>query len=184
MRFANVLLVGLVAAALVGCDNSHVATSPSSSGPPQAAKTEPMATPPSPPSRKMQASARTAAAQFYRLYLSGQFAASWHLLAPTAKHQIRQSTWIQVHNGCLSGNTGKTGVTKSVTVFGHAAFVAEAITGATSTPRTIEAIFNYTDGLWGYSPDDLGIYKHRSVSADIAAARAAGYCEGWKNSTL
>ena len=85
MRFANVLLVGLVAAALVGCNNSHVATSSSSSGPPQAAKTEPMAAPPSPPGRKMQASARTAAAQFYSLYLSGQFAASWDLLAPTAK---------------------------------------------------------------------------------------------------
>ena len=104
MRFAKVLLVGLVAVALVGCDNSHVATSPSSSGPPQAAKTEPMAAPPSPASRKMQSSARTAAEQFYGLYLSRQFAASWDLLAPTAKRQITRSTWIRVHNGCLSGN--------------------------------------------------------------------------------
>lgn len=183
MRFANVFLVALVIAALFGCD-SHVAAAPSSSGPPHAATSEHMAAPPSPPSRKMQASARSAAAQFYSLHLSGQFAASWDLLAPAVKHQISQSTWVKVHDGCLSDNTGKTGVTKSVTIFGQSAFVAEAITGGTSTPHTIEAVFTYTDGLWGYSPDNLGIYKHGSVSADIAAARAAGYCEGWKNSML
>ena len=183
MRFTNVFLVGLVVAALVGCD-SHVATSPASSGPPVAVKTETMAPPPSPPSRKMQTNARKAAAQFYSLYLSGQFAASWDLLAPAAKRQIRRSTWVEVHNGCLLDNTGKTGVVKSVTVFGHAAFVAEAITAGSSTPRTIEAVFDYTDDLWGYSPGDLGIYKHGSVSADIAAAKALGYCVGWKNSML
>lgn len=183
MGFARVLLAGLLVVALAGCV-SHAATPSSGSLSPSAAKTEPDAVPPSPVSPKMQASARTAAAQFYSFYLSGQFAASWDLLASTARRQITRDIWVKVHSGCLQDTAGKSGVTKSVTVFGNAAIVTEAINGATSTQRTIEAVFNYAHGRWGYSPSDPGIYKHGSVSADIAAARAAGYCAGGKNSML
>ena len=183
MRFAVVFLVGLVAVTLAGCDSGSV-TPPSGTLSPSVATTEPFAPAPSPPSRKLQASARSAATQFYNLYLSEQFAASWDLLAPAAKHQIRQETWIKVHSACASDSAKRTGTVKSVTVFGHAAIVTMAITGATSTTRTIEAVFNYADGGWGYSPGDLGVYKHGSVAADVAAARAVGFCAGWKNSML
>ena len=183
MRFAKVLLAGSVVVALAGCDG-QASTPPSSSLSPSAATTGPEAPPPSPASPKMQATARTAAEQFYGLYLSSQFAASWDLLAPAAKRQISRNTWVKVHNGCSSANAGTSGVIKSVTVFGNAAIVTEAITGATSTRRTVEAVFNYAHGRWGYSPGDMSIYKHGSVSADIAAAGAAGYCAGRNGSTL
>jgi glutamyl-tRNA reductase len=31
-------------------------------------------------------------------------------------------------------------------------------------------------GRWGFIPNDLSYYQHGSVKADIAAAKAAGYC--------
>lgn len=33
-----------------------------------------------------------------------------------------------------------------------------------------------TAGRWGFVPSDLSSYGHGSVKADIAAAKAAGYC--------
>lgn len=183
MRFAKVLLVGSVVVALAGCDG-HSATPASSSPSPNAAQTEPEAAPPSPTSPKMQASARTAAEQFYGFYLSGEFASSWELLAPAAKRQIPRNTWVKIHSGCSPDNAGTSGTIKSVTVFGNAAIVSEVITGATSTPHTVEAVFNYANGRWGYSPSDMSVYQHGSVSADVAAARAAGYCAGRNGSML
>jgi hypothetical protein len=41
-------------------------------------------------------------------------------------------------------------------------------------------VFHYANGHWGYSPNQLSIYLHRSVPADIAAAKAARLCVGWK----
>jgi hypothetical protein len=31
-------------------------------------------------------------------------------------------------------------------------------------------------GHWGFVPDDATLYQHGSVKADIAAAKAEGYC--------
>ena len=183
MRLVKVLLAGSVVVALAGCDGP-ASTLPSSSLPPSATTTGPEAPPPSPASPKMQASARTAAERFYGLYLSSQFSASWDLLAPSAKRQISRNTWVKVHSGCLSDNAGTSGAIKSVTVFGNAAIVTEAITGATSTHHMVESVFNYAHGRWAYSPGDMSIYKHGSVSADIAAARAAGYCADRNGSML
>ncbi len=143
-----------------------------------------MAEPPSPASPQVEASARAAAARFYGLYFARQFAASWDLLVPAAKHKIPKSVWVRVHDGCLPVGAGKSGVIKSLTVFGNAAIVTEAITGAPSESRTIEAVFNKVNGKWGYSPGDLSIYRHKSALADIAAAKAAGFCGDRKNSTL
>ena len=42
--------------------------------------------------------------------------------------------------------------------------------------RAVEDVFNYTGGRWRYSPQAPGIYRHGSVTADIAAAKAAGLC--------
>ena len=69
---------------------------------------------------------------------------------------------------------------KAMTVFGDAAIVTEAITGAPSQLGTAEDVFSYANGHWSYSPQDLSIYLHGSVTADIAAAKAAGFCTSWK----
>jgi hypothetical protein len=126
----------------------------------------------------MQASARKAAARFSSVYMSQRFAATWDLLYPGAKKHIPRDTWVRVHEGCPGAVAGGSGVIKSVTVFGNTAIVTEVITGATSQPHTIEAVFNYLNGRWGYSPGNMGLYQHGSISADIAAARQAGYCTG------
>ena len=75
---------------------------------------------------------------------------------------------------------GKPRVIKALTVFGDAAIVTEAVTGAPSEPGTAEDVFGYADGRWSYSPQDLSIYHHGSVTADVAAAKAAGLCTSWK----
>ena len=79
-----------------------------------------------------------------------------------------------------SAGAGKSRIIKAVTVFGSAAIVTEAIAGAASKLGTAEDVFNYANGHWSYSPGDLSIYHHGSVAADVAAAKAAGFCTGWK----
>ncbi|MGO9160431.1 MAG: hypothetical protein ACLP7J_06910 [Streptosporangiaceae bacterium] len=135
---------------------------------------------PRPAEPETKAGAWAAAEYYYRLYLASQFAASWDLLAPAARQQIPQRIWVGVHNGCLSASAGTARVIKSVTVFGNAAIVTEMLPSARSKRRMAEHVFNYADRHWGYSPGDLSIYSHQSIAADIAAARAAGFCAGWK----
>ena len=77
-----------------------------------------------------------------------------------------------------AAGAGKSRVIKAVTVFGNAAIVAETVAGA--LPGTAEDVFNYADGRWRYSPQDPSIYQHKSVTADIAAAKAAGLCTSSK----
>lgn len=185
MHLAKALLVGLIATGLLGCDG-HSSAAPPEGPSPLVTKTTPATAPPSPPgpaSRKIKADARTTAERFYHLYLGRQFASSWELLAPAAKRQIPKQTWVGVHEGCLPAVTTESGTIKSVTVFGNAAIVTEKVI-RTSKSSTIRAVFNYTGGHWGYSPSDLGIYHHGSVSADIAAAKAAGFCAGRNRSVL
>ena len=67
-----------------------------------------------------------------------------------------------------------------MTVFGDAAIVTEAIAVTALKPDTAEDVFNYADGHWSYSLADLNIYRNGSVSADIAATKAAGFCTSWK----
>ena len=179
MRSLKGLAVGLVAASLASC--SVVGSSePSTAGP--AAATPRVVTSTAPPaapvSPQMRAGARAAAAQFYRLYSAHQFAAFWSLLSPAAKRQISGPAWVSVHNACPSAGAGKSRIVKTVTVFGNAAIVTEALAGA--SPGTAEDVFSYVDGHWSYSPEDLSVYHHGSVAADIAAAKAAGFCASWK----
>jgi hypothetical protein len=124
-----------------------------------------------------KAGARAAAAYFYRLYAAGKFAASWDLLSPTARQAIPRAIWIRVHEGCLVGSgSGPSRAIKSVLVFGNAAIVTETIADGQSRLTKAEDVFNYAHGHWGYAPSDLGIYRHGSVDADVAAATALGFC--------
>jgi hypothetical protein len=172
MRLSKGLLVGLVAAGLAGCGGAS--GSPAVSTPTITATASSVP----PASAHMKSSARAAAEQFYGLYAASQYAALWNLLAPTTKHQVSSRAWIGVHQACSTIGAGKSRVIKAVTVFGNAAIVAETVTGVLS--GTAEDIFNYTDGRWRYTPQDPGIYRHRSVTADIAAAKAAGLCTSSK----
>ena len=128
----------------------------------------------------MKAGARAAAVQFYGLYSASQFAEFWNLLAPATKSQVPQRVWVSVHEACPSAGAGKPRTIKAVTVFGNAAIVTEVIAGAQVKPGMAADVFNYADGHWSYSPEDLNIYQHGSVTADITAAKAAGLCAGWK----
>jgi hypothetical protein len=173
MRLSKGLLVSLVVAGLAGCSGG-------TSGPPAVPTPTITATASSvrPATPHMKASARAAAEQFYTLYAESQYASLWNLLAPATKHQVSRKAWIGVHNACSAAGTGKSRVIKAVTVFGNAAIIAETVTGVLS--GTAEDVFNYTDGRWRYTPQNPSIYRHRSVAADIAAAKAAGLCTGSK----
>jgi hypothetical protein len=169
MRFSKGLLVSLVVAGVAGCSGG--ASGPSAVPTPTitaTASSVPSASP------HVKAAARAAAEQFYGLYAASHYAALWNLLSPVPKRQVSRKAWIGVHEACSAAGASKYRVIKAVTVFGNAAIVAETITGV--LPGTAEDVFNYADGRWGYSPQDPGIYQHGSVTADIAAAKAAGLC--------
>jgi hypothetical protein len=179
MRFLKGLAIGLAAVSLVGiagCSAGAAHASPA--GPAAASRATTVSYAPSaaPVSPRLLASARAAAVQFYDLYSARQFATFWSLLSNATKHQVSQHVWVSVHDGCPSGEAGQSRVVKAVTVFGDAAIVTEAIAGPTSKPDATEDVFIYADGRWSYSPGDLSIYLHGSVAADIAAAKAAGFC--------
>ena len=182
MRLLKGLTVGIVAAGVAGCSAGGSSEPSSIAGPlttaPRAVtSTAPPAAPVSPHTR---AGARAAAAQFYSLYSASQFAAFWNLLSPATKHQVSRRVWVSVHHACPAAGAGKSRIIEAVTVFGSAAIVTEAVARAASKPGRAEDVFNRAHGHWSYSLQDLSIYHHGSVAADIAAAKAAGFCTGWK----
>lgn len=186
MRFPKRVLAGsagLVVVSLVGCSSPAQAPGPNSgSAPPPAsssvtgpASSSATAAAPEPGTKS---GARAAAAEFYRLYSAGQFSASWGLLSPAAKQAVPRAIWTGVHNGCQSAGAGTARVIKSVLVFGNAAIVTETIAGADSRLGEAEDVFNYVNGHWEYTPNNLGIYHHGSVAADILSAKLLGLCTG------
>lgn len=184
-RFAAGLAVlGVGAVGLAGCTAGSGFPLPPASGPPAsrpavAARAATSTAPPAAPvSPRLRAGARAAAAQALGMYAAGQFATFWQLLSPAAKRQIPSDAWVGVHESCPAAGGGTAVAVTAVTVFGQAAIVTEAIGSA--SPRTTEVVFNDVNGQWSYSPSDPGVYEHGSIAADVAAAKAAGYCGGWK----
>jgi hypothetical protein len=192
MRFPNGLLVGLVgsaAVALSGCSGPAPASAPYPGSAPLSASSSPAATEPvvtqtGLPEPRTKAGVRAAAAKFYSLYSASQFAASWDLLSPATQREVPRAVWVGVHAGCPSLSGGTDRVIKSVLVFGNAAIVTETLAGAESRLGKKHDVFNYSDGHWGYAPNDLDIYGHGSVAADIVAAKAQGFCTTWNASPL
>jgi hypothetical protein len=135
------------------------------------------APPPAPVSAGLRAGAQATAAHTLGMYAAGQFAAFWQLLSPVTKQRISSDAWVGVHQACPAAGAGTAVTIKAVTVLGDAAIVTEA-TGAAA--HTAEVVFSYANGQWSYAPGDLSVYEHRSIAADVAAARAAGFCGGWK----
>jgi len=181
MRLWKGLAAGVVAVGLAGCSaggsSQPFATGPAATVPRVVTSTAPAAAPASP---QMRAGARAAAARSYRLYSASQFAAFWNLLSLAAKRQVPRHVWVKVHEACTSPGAAEYRTIKSVTAFGNAAIITEAVAGAPAKPGSAEDVFNYARGHWSYSPSDLSIYHHGSVAADVAAAKAAGFCTGWK----
>ena len=124
------------------------------------------------------AGVRAAARQFYALYSAGQWRASWADLAPSVQRAVPAATWTAVHNGCPSPSEGMARVIKSVTFDGTTAVVTETVAGALGKLATLSDAWTYSGGRWGFElpASDMGVYKHGSVRADIAAAKAAGDC--------
>ena len=173
MRVPKALLAGLVAVGLAGCSGGE-------SGPPASPAPTITTTASSVPSASPQvkAKARAAAEQFYTQYAASRYTAFWNLMAPTAKRLVSRKAWVGVHMACSAAGAGKSRVIKAVTVFGNAAIITETVNGASSVAA--EDVFTYADGRWRYSPQDPAIYHHGSVAADIAAAKAAGFCASSK----
>jgi hypothetical protein len=88
--------------------------------------------------------------------------------------------WVGVHEGCHAAHTAGHRILGRVTVFGTVAIVGERIPGTRPGRGKGENVFAYANGNWAYSPNDLSIYQHGSVAADVAAAKAAGLCASWK----
>ncbi len=180
MRYATGLLLGLAAIGLAGCSSGGSLTSARHSLA-EVAKADRAAAETSVAAPKMRAGARAAAAGFDAAYLANRFATSWQLLAPAVKRQIPEEVWIGVHDRCQPAAAAKVRVISAVTVFGDTAIVTEQIAGGSAKLRSTENVFSYANGRWGYEPQDLGLYHKKSVAADVAAAKAAGYCTSWKD---
>lgn len=122
------------------------------------------------------AAAAAVAKQYFGLYSAGQFALSWTLLAPSAKRAVSQATWVAVHRGCPSQAAGLAYNIKDTTVTGSTAVVTVTLAGAAASLASESESLTYSAGRWGFVPNDLSYYTYGSVKADIAAAKAAGYC--------
>jgi hypothetical protein len=122
------------------------------------------------------AAAAAAARQYFGLYSAGQFALSWTLLAPSVQRSVSKATWVAVHQGCPAQSAGLSYEVKDTTVTGNTAVVTVSLAGAAASIGSESEAFTYSQGRWGLVPNDLSFYKHGSIQADIAAAKAAGYC--------
>jgi len=184
VRYALGLLASLAAVGLVGCSNSApgsaapgIAANPAPAG---AAGDQAPAAPAGPAEPKTRAGARAALVRYERLYLAGRFAATWDLLTPAVKQEVSRDLWVGVHDNCPSAKAGKARI-RAVTLFGNTAIVTETHPGVVAKRGRNAVVLNYADAHWGYSPGDPGIYQHGSVAANVAAAKAAGFCTGWKD---
>ncbi|MGH3187018.1 MAG: hypothetical protein ACRDPY_23035 [Streptosporangiaceae bacterium] len=123
------------------------------------------------------AAATAAARQYFGFYSAGDFAATWGLLAPSARREIGEATWVGVHQGCPASVKVSYSVKGAKLAGGMAAVTVAQAEGKTSLGSVTEA-FSYSAGRWGFVPEDTSLYGHGSVKADISAAKAEGYCAG------
>ena len=65
---------------------------------------------------------------------------------------------------------------KDTTLTGSTAVVTVTLAGAAASLASESESLTYSAHRWGFVPNDLSSYEHGSVKADIAAAKAAGYC--------
>ena len=119
---------------------------------------------------------RADADDYLTLYTAGQFAIIYQMLSAPVRQAIDQQAWVAVHRGCLGAAGGMTYKIRHIAVAGKTAVVTVALTGGSTKPENATETLVYANGHWGFSPRDLALYRHGSVSADVAAAKAAGGC--------
>jgi hypothetical protein len=83
---------------------------------------------------------------------------------------------VAVHRGCPAQSAGLAYNVSKATLTGSTAIVTVSLAGAAASLGSESQALTYSAGRWGLVPGDLGLYKHGGVKADIAAAKAAGYC--------
>jgi hypothetical protein len=147
--------------------------SPSTSGAGQVLAPDPRVMPVAGP--KTKHGARAAAARFASLYFAGKFSDAWQLLTEASRRAIPLDAWTGVHNACGPRPAATPGAIVSVVVFGNTALVTQAVPAGTGTSDDTY-VLAYDNGQWVVSPDDKGTYSRGSITADIAAAKSAGYC--------
>jgi hypothetical protein len=119
------------------------------------------------------AGAIAVARQYFDLYSASQFAASWELLAPSARRAVSRATWVAVHEGCPP-QSGLAYDVKTASLTGRTAVVRLSVKGDAGI--VVSEALTYSAGHWGFVPDDLSLFENGSVKADIAAAKAEGFC--------
>jgi hypothetical protein len=170
---ASITVAALIATAACSSTPAAPATSAATTAAmPTAADSSPRAA----AQQETAAAAAAVAKQYFGLYSAGQFALSWTLLAPSAQRSVSKATWVAVHQGCPAQSAGLAYEVKDTTVTGNTAVVTVSLAGVAASIGSESEAFTYSGGRWGLVPDDLSFYRHGSIRADIAAAKAAGYC--------
>ena len=157
---AAAVTAGLTVAACSAASPGHAKSSPR----PRPVHTAPLSEPTS------VAAVRADAADYLSLASAGQFAITYQMLSASARQAITQQAWVAVHQAC-AGTSYKI---RHLAVAGKTATVAVRLTGGHR--GTLTETLSYTAGSWGISPRDLGLYRHGSVAADVAAVKAQGGC--------
>jgi hypothetical protein len=176
MRFQAMGIVPAAVAAGLALAACSAGSSGSSAGPSAAGSAAPGAHASTPVEPDTAAAVRADAADYLTLYTAGQFAIIYQMLTAPARQAINQQAWVAVHRGCPGATGGMTYKIRGIAVTGKSALVTVALTGKAATPESATEALVYADGHWGFSPRDLGLYRHGGVSADVAAAKAAGGC--------
>ena len=176
MRFQAIGIVPVTVAAGLALAACSGASSGSLAAPSAAASSASPGAHASTPVEPDTASAvRADADDYLTLYTAGQFAVIYQMLSASARQAIDQQAWVAVHRGCPGATGGMSYKIRHIAVTGKIAVVTVALTGATKPESATETLV-YAGGHWGFSPQDLALYRHGSVSADVAAAKAAGGC--------
>jgi len=121
------------------------------------------------------AAAQSAARAFFSLYAAGQYAATYPLLAPLARHRISEATWVAVHQRCRSSTAGLSYKVGTATLAARSAVMSVSLAGVASKLGSEEVTFVYRGGRWLYAPSDLASYQGTAASI-IARLRTAGNC--------
>ena len=121
------------------------------------------------------AAVRADAGDYLSLASAGQFGVTYEMLSAAARQAITQQAWVAVHQACAGASYKIT----HLAVSGNSATVTATVTAAVTGGGhrgTLTEMLVYTGGSWGFSAQDLGLYRHGTVAADVAAARAQGGC--------
>jgi hypothetical protein len=174
MRFQAMAIVPAAVAAGLALAACSAASSGNSAGAPGRSPS-PGARASTPVEPQTAAAVRSDADDYLTLYTAGQFAIIYQMLSTPARQAISEQAWVAVHRGCPGATGGMSYRIRHIAVTGSTAVVTVALTG-TAKPVSATETLVYANGHWGFSPRDLGLYHHGSLSADVAAAKAAGGC--------